>query len=153
MFNYVILLLVVFSIYPLKFLFTGWFAFMFGPQFGPTLVKSLPLDELYALYIVFGTVMAAIFATYRLLFRHAGCRRDELQLTAIERALTRAAIVEFAVQIGVCALSAILATMRVHPILPGMIYGSLGIFLGYSGWWHGHAIERLRLSAQRSRHD
>jgi uncharacterized membrane protein len=147
MLNYVILLLVVFSIYPLKFLFTGWFAFMLGPDYGPTTVKSLPLNELYALYIVYGSGMAAIFATYTLLFRHAWSRRDELQLTAIERMQTRAAIAEFSIQLGVCVVSVTLATLRVHPVLPGFAYASLGVFLAFNGWWHGRAAERLRLTA------
>lgn len=143
MINYVILLLVVFSVYPLKFLFSGWFAFMFGPDYGPS-VRGLSVEELYVLYIVYGTGMAAIYAMYVLLFRHAWSLRDRLELTASERVQTRAAIVEFAVQLGVCGLSVVLATMQTHPILPGVIYGILGPLLGFSGWWHGRQVERLR---------
>lgn len=151
MLNYVILLLVVFSIYPLKFLFTGWFAFMIGPHYGPTSVSGLTVDELYALYIVYGTGMAAIYAMYVLLFRHAWHLRDRLELSAVERLQTRAAIVEFAVQLGVCVLSVVLATRRAHPIVPGVIYGILGPLLGFSGWWHGRAVERLRAGSPQPR--
>lgn len=147
MLNYGILLLVVFSIYPLKFLFTGWFAFMFGPRFGPTAVKALPVNELYALYIVYGTGMAAIFMLYALLFRHAWRLRDALGLTELERVHTRASIAEFTIQAGVCIVSVALAALRVHPILPGFIYGVLAPLLGYSGWRHGRRIERLRIES------
>lgn len=142
--NYAILLLVVFSVYPLKFLFTGWFAFMFGPNFGPTSVRSLSLDELYALYGIYGVGMATIYIFYTLLFRHAWRKRDALQLTPIERIETRASIAEFQIQVAVCLLSVLLAWWRAHPILPGVIYASLGPLLGYSGWRHRREVERLR---------
>lgn len=144
MLNYGILLVVVFSVYPLKFLFAGWFAFMFGPQFGPTLVRALQVDELYALYIVYGTGMAAIYLLYTLLFRHAWVRRDALRLNAVERVQTRASIAEFMIQVAVCALSVGLAALRVHPIIPGIIYSLLGVLLGFHGWWYGRQVEMLR---------
>lgn len=144
MFNYVILLLVVFSIYPLKFLFTGWFAFMLGPRFGPTRVEALAIDELYALYIVYGTGMAAIFSVYALLFRHAWRHREALRLTPLECVQTRASIAEFLVQVGVCAISVVLASVRVHPIIPGFVYATIGLFLAVSYTRYGRQMDRLR---------
>lgn len=139
MLNYAVLLLVVFSIYPLKFLFTGWFRFMFGPRFGPT-VGGLSLDELYALYIVYGTGMAAIYMLFALLFRHAWSKRHLLQLTEVEQLHTQASIAEFTIHVLVCITSVVLAALRVHPILPGMIYASLGVFMGISGARFGRRI-------------
>lgn len=142
--NYAILLAIVFSVYPLKFLFAGWFVFMFPDGYGPTTVDPLSVDELYALYIVYGIGLAGIYLLYMFLFRHAWRRREILRLSPAECVQTRASIGEFAIHVAVCLVSVVLAWRRAHPVVPGMIYMSLGILLGFHGWWYGRMVERLR---------
>jgi uncharacterized membrane protein len=137
--NYAILLLVLFSVYPLKFLFTSWLGSGIGPG---------SLDELATLYRIYGLGFATIWLLYALLQFHALRQAKELQLTPVEVVMTRLQLNEFRAQIAVCFISVGLTYLPVPPWLPGMSYCLIGPFAGFNGWWHGRQVDRLLKAEQ-----
>lgn len=132
--NFAILLLVLFAVYPLKFLFTSWLG-------GGTGMRSL--EDLWTVYRLYGAGLAGVWLLYGLLFWHALRRRDQLKLNPVEVVLTRHSVAGAAINIGTCLLSIGLSYLPVHPWLPGVIYGSLGITMAMNGVHHGRQVDRL----------
>ncbi len=132
--NYAILLLVLFSVYPLKFLFTAWFG-------GGTGLASL--DELFFVYRVYGLGFAGIWTLYAFLQAHALRRSEILRLTPVEVVMTRLQLNEFRLHVAVCFVSIGLSYLPVQGWVPGVIYGAIGPLAGWNGWWHGQKIRAL----------
>ncbi|MBA3916204.1 MAG: DUF1211 domain-containing protein [Acidobacteriales bacterium] len=135
--NVVLVFLVLFYVYPLKFLFTGLFAQLSGTT-GP--LDHSTLHEASVLMRVYAIGFAAVFGLFVLMYRHAYKLRDQLQLTPLERLITRTAIQENLGMVGVGLLSFLLAFR--HPAAAGWIYSGIGIFF----WIHGSITgKRMRL--------
>ncbi len=132
--NYAILLMVLFSVYPLKFLFNSWIG-------GGRGVGTV--GELMIVYRLYGGGLAGIWLLFGLLYWHAWRKRFELDLTPVECAYTRLDLGAVAVNVGTCALSILLSYLPVPFWLPGVIYASLGLTMWLNGTWHGRAINRL----------
>lgn len=132
--NYAILLLVLFSVYPLKFLFNSWIG-------GGRGVGTLA--ELMIVYRLYGGGLAGIWLLFGLLYWHAWRKRFELDLTPVECVYTRLDLGAVVVNVGTCALSIFLSYLPVPFWLPGAIYGSLGLTMWINGTWHGREINRL----------
>lgn len=132
--NYAILLLVLFSVYPLKFLFNAWLGG--GRGIGT-------LAELMVVYRLYGGGLAGIWFLFGLLYWHAWRKRFELNLSPVECAYTRLDLGAVGVNIGTCLLSITLSFLPVHPWVPGVIYGSLGLTMWLNGNWHGRRIRAL----------
>jgi uncharacterized membrane protein len=132
--NYCILMLVLFSVYPLKFLFTA----RLGGGTG-----FVSYENLLLVYRVYGLGFAGIWTLYACLQIHALRRRDALQLTPVEVVMSRLQLCEFLVQTRVCFTSIGLSYLPVAPWLPGVIHGAIGPLAGLNGWWHGREVTRL----------
>jgi hypothetical protein len=134
-----ILVLVLFFVYPLKFLFTFVTVHLFNiPMLNPpTLDGAWQLDSLYFIY---GAGFAATWGLYAALYAHALAKRAELELNAVELLHTRAALNETLIYVIVCMLSVVLAaTMSSHGA-PGFVYFLLGPLQAANGWWFGRRI-------------
>lgn len=129
--NYGILLLVLFSVYPLKFLFNAWLG-------GGAGVGSL--DNLFLVYRIYGLGLAGIWLLFGLLFWNAYRQRERLALSPVEILLTKLDLGSVAVNVGTCAVSIALSFLPVHPWVPGVIYGSLGLSMAANGMFWGRRI-------------
>lgn len=132
--NYVILLMVIFAVYPLKFLFSSWLT-------GSGNMRSF--DELFMVYRIYGGGLAVVWLLFGLLFWHALRQRDVLRLTEIEVEYTRSDLASMRINFGTCLVSVLLACLPVHPWLPGMVYASLGVTMFFNGLYYGRRIRRL----------
>lgn len=137
--NYAILLLVLFSVYPLKFLFNAWLCGGGG---------LASLDELFLVYRIYGLGLGGIWALFGLLFWNAYRRREQLGLSPVETILTRLDIGSAAVNVGTCALSIGLSFLPVHPWVPGVVYGTLGLTMYLNGKYFGRQVQ-VELTRQR----
>ena len=137
-----ILVLVLFFVYPLKFLFTMVTVNMFGLAMhdAPHLESLAQVDTLYVIY---GLGFAGAWSLYGLLYLHAWRARERLGLDACETMLTRSSLVENAVYVGVCLLSVALALLTDHASLPGFIYFLLGPLMAFVGRRYGHKARAL----------
>lgn len=78
--NTILLFLVLFYVYPLKFLFS---------LFTRVLVAHPKPGQLTALFIIYGLGFSSVFLMLFLLYQHAWKKRDALELNAIEQHDTR----------------------------------------------------------------
>ena len=137
--NIMLLFMVLFYVYPLKFLFTMFYltgknlylGFFKGhdvnalfDKLGDTVIHGYQVPQLMVLY---GLGAATIFFLFTLLYWHAYRRREELQLTTIEKVRTRFSIIGNVFSGAIPLTSAIVAyifreTPGTAGFLSGMVY-------------------------------
>lgn len=137
--NYVILALVLFSVYPLKFLFNA--AFGAGARLDT-------IEQLYLVYQIYGAGIGLIWGLFALLYWHAYRHRVALNLSPVEVLLTRLELSGNLIYIATGLVSIVLAQVRVNFWLPGAIYGTLGLTMWLNGAWHGRRVT-AELARQR----
>jgi uncharacterized membrane protein len=124
--NTILLFLVVFYVYPLKFLFTLFFNEALGMSaLAPAPVGAVrPLIEasqMPQLYVIYGIGWTAVWAVFALLYRHALRQRERLALTPLEVFDTRASLQENLAAAGV-GLFSIALVMVGAGNLAGWVY-------------------------------
>jgi hypothetical protein len=131
--------LVLFVVYPLKFLATMVTVSVFGLD-----MHDVPhvetLAEARMLYLIYGLGFAGVWGLYAALFAHALSLRAQLQLDANEVILTRQSLASYLIYVAVCLLSIALALLTSNTWLPGVIYAVLGPLQGFNGWWFGKQV-------------
>jgi uncharacterized membrane protein len=148
--NAILLFVVLFYVYPLKFLFT------FLSQVSLGLSGQHPVDvgdfrQVRALMIIYGAGFVAVFILFTLLHFRALYRADALELTALERYDTRSLIAEHALSVGVGVLSIALAFLLPARLLgiSGFAYALLGpVHAGY-GAWNGRRRRRVATALEQ----
>lgn len=133
-----VLLLVLFSVYPLKFLFGAILSF--GSPNAPHIATWADLKFVYTVY---GLGFIGIWTLYLLLHLHALRQRHSLGLNEAEVLQTREQINSFLINIAVCALSIGLSRLDISAGLPGYAYMLLGPALWLNGRWHGRQVRAL----------
>jgi uncharacterized membrane protein len=111
--NTVLLFLIVFYVYPLKFLFTLFFNEVLGMSFlvtlsGGQVVPMIREGQLPQLYILYGIGWTAVWLVFVLLYRHALHQHERLDLSPLEVFDTRASISENLAAAGVGLVSILL---------------------------------------------
>ncbi|HEV7606780.1 MAG TPA: TMEM175 family protein [Steroidobacteraceae bacterium] len=140
--TFAIIVLVLFFVYPLKFLFTLLTVQMFGLD----LHDAPHLDghnQGQVVYLIYGLGFAGVWGLYAALYGYALAKREELQLTAIEIIQTRDSIGENLVYVGVCVLSIALSRLTSVDWLPGVAYLLIGPLQSLNGWWFGRQVRAL----------
>jgi Endosomal/lysosomal potassium channel TMEM175 len=115
--NTLLLFLVLFYVYPLKFLFSVFvanvwinpltgMAVQIGAQGGP---QVMTWADVRGLFVIFGSGFAAIYFVFGALHWHAYRMRDALGLSTFEIAYTRTSMVALFLNVGVGLLSILVA--------------------------------------------
>ena len=142
--NSVLLFVVLFYVYPLKFLFTVFVNQFLGltGEGGEAPARIGNADELSSLMIIYGLGFVAVFACFSLLYAHALARREELGLDAVRQIEARNWMRHYLMFVLVGLLSVALAWTRVGLRfgLPGFIYCLLGPLC----WWNGEVGGRRK---------
>lgn len=147
--NLVLLFLLLFYAYPLKFLFTLLTILLFGPIGELTAERILVgfdgSGDATRLFVFYGVGYGAIFAVFALLHARALQRQQSLQLDRVERFLTRSAIVQASLNTGVAMLSIVLAALGVglRAGIPGWVYAGIGPLMALHGTWEQRQLRRL----------
>jgi len=138
--NAVLLFVVLFYVYPLKFLFTSAFSF-FIPVLRPGQVTVTP-PELARIFAIYGAGFVLLFAMFALLYLQAWRRRRELDLTPLEMFDTRAALGAHLVSasVGVIATGIALFAPMPLPLFSGFTY----FLMGPAHWAFGLSSSRRR---------
>jgi len=140
--NSTLLFLVLFFVYPLKFLFTLLSSFFVGRAtvFGD--VRPMQLGDGPELMLLYGGGFFAVFLTFALMYVHALRKADTIGLSGPERAQTRTEA-EALLLIALVGLSSIVVAFLPDSIAPfsGFVYFLIGPLLGF----HGYFVGRLRL--------
>lgn len=111
--NAALLFVVLFYVYPLKFLFTL--------LLGHARNMSIQPDQIASLMIIYGLGFAAVFIIFGFLYIHAYRLREQLGLNPLEAFLTRRSIYQNFVMACFGLVSALLASV-------------LGRYAGLAGW-------------------
>ena len=121
--NNLLLLVVLFCVYPLKFVSLVTAA-MFGPMLSPDgeALHHLNFWQFALLLRVYAAALGSIFLVFTLLYGRAWKFRDALQLTRAERLATLRMITGFSLTICVCLLSALLTFHPRTMAASGLLY-------------------------------
>lgn len=133
-----IVVLVLFFVYPLKYLFTMLTVQIFGLDL--TNAPTLEGGQGRILYVVYGLGLAGIWGLYAVLYGHALSMRESLKLDTAETLMTRASLGEYLIYVGVSLLSVALALLTTNTWIPGVIYFVLGPLQAFNGWWFGRKL-------------
>lgn len=136
--NSLVLFVVVFYVYPLKFLST----LMFTGFTGESGDATIQTEDGPRLMVIYGCGLATIFMLYAALYLYAYRRRIELSMSPLEVALTRNEIVRNGLMVGLGLFSIGLAEL-LPPRLAGLA-GPAYVLTGVIETWHGVAAGRLR---------
>lgn len=146
--NTIILFLILFYVFPLKFLMKLLWRTMLGdnvrglfavPQ--DAAIAMLPGSQRFWLMIFYGSGIIGIFGLYLILKLHALRLRDKLELDEVEIVLTKASIHSDLIWIGVATLS--IGFSFFSAPLAGMAYFLMGPAQGIMGAINGTKAERL----------
>jgi uncharacterized membrane protein len=138
--NVVLLFLVLFYVYPLKFLFTH----LLGGFVGMESMESISPPDISLLMRVYGMGFAAVFALFALMYLHAYKLRGKLELNPVECLVTRTSLQEN-IALMLFGLVSFFVAFR-YPGLSGSLYMGIGIVF----WVHGSIMgKRVRLLADK----
>jgi uncharacterized membrane protein len=136
-----LLFVVLFFVYPLRFLWS----IVFSQLGGPIPAEVLTPAQVPTLFVIYGAGVMAAYGILAALYAHAYALRADLGLTPIEIVDTRVEIYRNVALAGIGALSVVSAivTSAVAPQLhglPGYVYFSIGL----SEWLLGRYNRRMR---------
>lgn len=136
----VMLFLVLFYVYPLKFLFNLSITATF---FGAETAHAIPITraQLAKLLVIYGLGLAAVYVAMVLLYLHAYRRREELELTEREKFETRYQIWRFSVLVAFGLVAAALALVPSLTTRSSLIYLLIFPVLRISGMIHNRRRE------------
>jgi uncharacterized membrane protein len=128
-YNAILLFLILFYVYPLKFLFTisvnSWFGLglMQAAPPSPT-APTMTVEQLSMLYLIYGVGWFAVWLVLGLFYQQALTQREALELTELEVFDTRASMIENFITASMGVISILLALMLPSDALPlaGSIY-------------------------------
>jgi uncharacterized membrane protein len=135
--NVVLLFLVLFYVYPLKFVFTLLFSQLTGSDIG----NGIGWHEGSVLMRVYAGGFTAVFSLFALMYAHAYKLRGELELNPVEELETRSAIRENILTAAIGAMSFVLAFK--YPQFAGWWFFWLGPALAIHGSIYGRRVKQL----------
>jgi uncharacterized membrane protein len=149
--NAALIFVVLFYVYPLKFLFTFLVDKITGGhgevrlQDGTVTSMLDSVEQMGKLMLIFSAGYLAVFLVFVLLYRHAYKKRAELDLNELEIFDTKSSIQESALNCGIAILSIsiILIGGANYSGVAGMIYMLTGVAMGVHGTLSGSRRRRL----------
>lgn len=140
--NGALLFVVLFYVYPLKFMLDSLFARFLPPPRASVAIEGMALWQLGNASAVYGAGFLVLFLIFGLLYRRAYAKRDELGLTPLE-------VFDVKAFAGHHLLSATVGGMALAFALFGplrFVYFSPMCFglMGPVHWWFGRRMERKR---------
>ncbi|MEP6617723.1 MAG: TMEM175 family protein [bacterium] len=148
--NAVLLFVVAFYVYPLKFLFTVLVDRFTGYEelnAAGKVIVAMRGEDWRPLMLVYSGGFIALYVIFALLYLHAYKLRDALELSPMETYETRGVVQENILMVCV-GLVAVALSLGQQPVLAGMSYALIGPAQAILGVIHGRG--RRRLSAPNS---
>ena len=144
----ILLFVVLFYVYPLKFLWS----LVFLQVTGHAARDMLPPDQTWALFVIYGLGVAASFGTLAAMYRHAYTSRTALNLTPVEAMYARVDTYSNISLAGIGLMSAVVAAV-LNVVAPrsvgiaGLMYFLIGISEWTLGAYRGRLERRMMESA------
>jgi uncharacterized membrane protein len=137
-----LLFVVLFYVYPLKFLWTVVFAQLGGSHAPDAMMTP---DQAPTLFAIYGLGVAAVFGILAAMYGHAYRHRGDLDLTPLEILDTRIHVLSNLglAAIGLLSVGIAMVTGRLAPRLVGLA-GYVYFLIGFVEWGLGEYKSRLR---------
>jgi uncharacterized membrane protein len=146
--NSCLLFVILFYVYPLKFMSKGIALFILGGGQGQSEYRIPGTQELASLFAIYGAAFAAVFLCFSLLYLHAYRRSSVLELNADQRneaiILFRNYLI-FAV-VGLLSVLTAFSGIGLRWALPGWIY----FLLGPGCYLHGILSSRRKIKPNKA---
>lgn len=146
----VLLFVVLFYVYPLKFLFSNLVDRMLGGHGEVRMPNGnveamIEGDQIGSLMLIFNAGYFAVFAVFAFLFWHAYSKRKDLELNELEVFDTRNSIQESALNCGIAILSSAIVLIGGPRFagLAGLTYMLTGFAMGTNGMIMGRRRRRM----------
>jgi uncharacterized membrane protein len=145
--NAILLFVILFYIYPLKFLFTLVLNQIIGMESQAVFVEQGQPSQLM---IIYGLGFVAVFAVFASMYYHAYRQRARLELNALEIMDTTGSILEYSLNAGVALLSILIVIAGGDGWVgwAGMSYFLLGPVQAVNGFITGKRRRKLREKTQ-----
>jgi len=148
--NAALIFVVLFYVYPLKFMFTLAIGGITGVTVPAEQLSRMvnTYHQVSVLWLIYSAGVIAVYLLFAALYRYAYNKRFELELNEYESLCTRNAIIHF---VGFAAIGVLVAIAAV--VLPARYVGYAGFLFclnGFWGWLSGSALgkkERLALKS------
>lgn len=136
--NAVLLFVVLFYVYPLKYLATALLGRLAGMAEVPDLSGRL-------IMVTYSVGVMAIFGLLLLLYRHAWTKREALNLDATERVMLRFSVRAHLISTSLAVVSIVLALSLPENAMmyPGVLYGLMGPLHTWNGFRMHRALTKL----------
>jgi uncharacterized membrane protein len=108
-----LLFVVLFFVYPLKFFTAFSVAWVRTGHFPTTMIKSNA--EFLEMAVIYSVGYAAVYGIFALMYWHAWRQREQLDLSDVEELETRYSIAEHIIYLGVALLAILIATIVRSP--------------------------------------
>ncbi|HZI19179.1 MAG TPA: TMEM175 family protein [Pyrinomonadaceae bacterium] len=145
-----LLFVVLFYVYPLKFIWTLLVNMALGIGNTVTLadgsvVPAVRREQMPAVTALFAAGFTAVFAVFTLLYAHAYRRRAALEMNELETHDTRTMIQDSALNvcIGLLSIAVALLSSPRHAFLAGMVFWLIGPVQYLNGYLMGRRRKRL----------
>jgi uncharacterized membrane protein len=137
--NSCLLFLILFYVYPLKFVFNAFLGGLMG------IPSRITFGQAPAVFTIYGAGFGLVWLLFALMHLHAYRLRDQLELNAVERLLTRAEIGRCLALIGIAVVSIIIARFGsgFGLVAAGWFYAATGPVEGIHGWSVSRRLRRL----------
>ena len=144
--NLLLLFVVVFYTYPMKFLFTRLIGSLL--RIGPGIGFGMKGNDGQLLMVVYSAGFVALFTVLSLLHRHALRKRDALGLDAMDIYDAHAHMTRHLINVGIGIASIAVAVFLPHlPAFAGLIYFLIGPLQGAYGYYNGRRRDRLETAS------
>lgn len=148
--NGILLFVVLFYVYPLKFLFTTLVDRLMGGHNEIRLPNgnveaALEPGQIGSLMLIFGAGYLAVFGVFVLLYWHAYRKRDQLELNKFELLDTRASLQESVLHCSIAIISILVIMIggSAYAGIAGMAYMLTGVVMGTHGTIMGKRRRRM----------
>jgi uncharacterized membrane protein len=153
--NAALLFVVLFYVYPLKFLFSALLNKFTGGHGEIRLPNGnveamIEPEQMGSLMLIFGVGYFAVFAVFVMLYWHAYSKRQELELNKLELFDTQSSIWENALNCGIAVISMAIVFIGGYRYagLGGLAYMLIGVALGTHGTIMGSRRRRLEKESE-----
>lgn len=144
--NSVLLFVVLFYVYPLKFLTSSLMYEFFG--LGGATSPQFRAADGSALMVLYSAGVVFIFGTFLLLYRHARRQQPPLDLSPADEVGLRFGARSHLITMSVGMLSIVIAlALPTLPAIAGMLYWLMGPLHGWNGYQAGKAQQAVKVSA------
>lgn len=142
--NSILLFVIVFYVYPLKFMTTSLVEDVLGRRPFEESVRFRGPDDVAGMFVVYGMGFAAIFACFALLYRHAARSASHLGLDPeqLHEARTLSRHYWILAGVGLFSLGLAAAGIGVRWGVPGFVYSLIGPLTWWHGRWSGLRLRR-----------